>query len=213
LAKEEDWEYEPPRLDAPVATVTMGLDGTCLLMCEDGWREAMVGTRGSYDKDGERLHTIYTAATPEYGKLTFSERFDREVDRVKAAYPEARYVGVADGARENWTYLELKTSVQVVDFYHATQYIWSAADPLFPEDATGLRPWIDAWCHRPKREPGAAGALIAELETRGAALGRKRLPAEVESALTYFRNQVKGDFPTDGGRRVKDLSRSLVLGW
>jgi hypothetical protein len=33
---------------------------------------------------------IYTAATPEYGKLTFFERFDREVDRVKAAYLEAR---------------------------------------------------------------------------------------------------------------------------
>lgn len=36
--------------------------------------------------------------------------------------------------------------LQVVDFYHATQYLWKAADPLFPEDATGLRPWIDTWC-------------------------------------------------------------------
>ncbi|QDV39474.1 ISKra4 family transposase [Tautonia plasticadhaerens] len=192
LAKEEDWQYELPRLDAQVATVTIGLDGTCLLMCEDGWREAMVGSIGFYDKDGERLHTIYTAATPEYGKLTFLERFDREIDRVKAAYPEARYVGVADGARDNWLYLDLKTEVQVVDFFHATQYLWAAADPLFPDDATGLRPWIDSWCHRLKHEPGAARALIAELETRGAALVRKRLPAEVDSALTYFRNQLKG---------------------
>lgn len=47
-------------------------------------------------------------------------------------------------------------------------------------------------CHRLKHDPGAAEALIADLETRGASLGRKRLPVEVESTLTYFRNQVKG---------------------
>jgi hypothetical protein len=193
LAKEEAWEYELPDLGGPVATVTVGLDGTCLLMCETGWREAMVGTLGFYNKDGERLHTVYTAATPEYGKLTFFRRFDREVDRVKAAYPDALYVGLADGAKENWLYLDGETSVQVVDFYHATQYLWEAAEPLFARDGSGLRPWIDDWCHRLKHEPGAAAALIADLEARGAALGRKRLPAEVDAALTYFRNQVKGD--------------------
>src|ERR687894_2317028 len=89
LAQEESWDYALPKLEHPVATITLGLDGTCLLMCEDGWRQAMVGTLGFYDKDGERLHTIYTAATPEYGKLTFFERLDREIDRVKATYPGA----------------------------------------------------------------------------------------------------------------------------
>ena len=192
LAKEEAWEYELPAFDEPVATVTVGLDGTCMLMCEDGWREAMVGTLGFYNRAGERLHTVYTAATPEYGKLTFFRRFDREVDRLKAAYPDALYVGLADGARDNWLYLEGETSVQAVDFYHATQYLWKATEPLFAHDGAGLRPWVDDWCHRLKHEPGAAAALIADLETRGAALGKKRLPAEVDSALTYFRNQVKG---------------------
>ena len=52
------------------------MDGTCLLMCEDGWRETMVGTIGFYDRDGERQHTIYLAATPEYGKATFLDRLE-----------------------------------------------------------------------------------------------------------------------------------------
>jgi len=193
LAKEEAWEYELPAFDEPVATITVGLDGTCMLICETGWREAMVGTLGFYTKGGARLHTVYTAATPEYGKLTFFQRFDREVDRVKAAHPEALYVGLADGAKENWVYLEGETSVQVVDFYHATQYLWKAAEPLFAKDGAGLRPWVDDWCHRLKHETGAAAALIVDLEARGAALGKRRLPAEVDAALTYFRNQVKGD--------------------
>lgn len=194
LAKEEAWEYVLPAFAEPVATVTVGLDGTCMLMCEDGWREAMVGTFGFYDKDGERLHTVYTAATPEYGKLTFFERFDRELDRVKAAHPVALYVGVADGAKDNWLYLETVTKEQVVDFYHATQYIWKAAEALFAGTprACEMRPWVDDWCHRLKHEEGAAEAFIDDLRARGTALGRNRFPAEVDAALTYFGNQVKG---------------------
>ncbi len=68
LAKEEDWSDTLPKFEAPPATVAIGLDGTCALMCEDGWREAMVGTLAFSDRDGERRHTVYLAATPEYGK-------------------------------------------------------------------------------------------------------------------------------------------------
>ncbi len=99
MAQEEDWEYAPPELEGPIGTITIGMDGTCLLMCEDGWRETMVGTIGFYDRDGERQHTIYLAATPEYGKATFLDRLEREIGRVRAAYPQARYVGLADGAK------------------------------------------------------------------------------------------------------------------
>jgi hypothetical protein len=99
LAKEQDWEYALPELDEPIETITIGMDGTCLLMCEDGWRETMVGTIGFYDRQGERQHTIYLAATPEYGKATFLDRLEREIERVRAAYPRARYVGLADGGQ------------------------------------------------------------------------------------------------------------------
>jgi hypothetical protein len=58
LAKQQDWEYALPELGEPVETITIGMDGTCLLMCEDGWRETMVGTIGFYDRQGERQHTI-----------------------------------------------------------------------------------------------------------------------------------------------------------
>ncbi len=33
--------------DVKIESVGIGLDRTCMLMCEDGWREAMVGTIGS----------------------------------------------------------------------------------------------------------------------------------------------------------------------
>ena len=57
LAKEEDWSYHLPKMETPPATVAFSLDGTCTLMCEDGWRETMVGTISFYDGEGERQHT------------------------------------------------------------------------------------------------------------------------------------------------------------
>jgi hypothetical protein len=58
-AKEENWSYVAAKLDAVITTVAVGLDGTCMLLCEASWREAMVGTVTLYDAEGERQHTIY----------------------------------------------------------------------------------------------------------------------------------------------------------
>ncbi len=43
-AKEHEWRYALPKLDSAVSTVVLSLDGAHILMQEDGWREAMVGT-------------------------------------------------------------------------------------------------------------------------------------------------------------------------
>src|SRR3954454_23537915 len=123
MAKEEDWSYALPRFEVPPATVSISLDGTCTLMGEDGWRETMVGTLSFYDAEGERQHTIYLGATPEYGKATFLDRMEREIERVRAAYPRARYVGLADGAKGNREFLGRHTEVQVIDFWHAAEYL------------------------------------------------------------------------------------------
>src|SRR5262245_66241845 len=53
MAKEEEWEYSLPEPEGPTATITIGMDGTCLRMCEGGWREAVVGTIGLYEWGGE----------------------------------------------------------------------------------------------------------------------------------------------------------------
>jgi hypothetical protein len=42
--KEESWQYETPKLEKPAASVAIGMDGTCMLLCEDGYREARTGT-------------------------------------------------------------------------------------------------------------------------------------------------------------------------
>ena len=43
-AKEEKWNYATPELAGKVTTVGIGVDGTCMLICDQKWREAMTGS-------------------------------------------------------------------------------------------------------------------------------------------------------------------------
>ena len=187
-AKEEDWHYATPKLEREVKTIGLGLDGTCMLLCEEGYREAMTGTLSLYDQDGERLHTIYLGATPEYGKATFTERMEREIAHVKALYPEADYVGIADGASTNWDYLGQHVDIQILDFYHASGYLGDAAMAVFPKDKDKRDAWLEPRCHELKHKQGAASRLLKEMQ----ALGEKRMNAisreKLNAAITYFGN-------------------------
>jgi hypothetical protein len=189
LAKQEDWEYALPELEETPATITLGPDGTCLLLCEDGWRETMVGTIGSYDAEGGRQHTIYLAATPEYGKATSLGRMEREIGRVKASYPQARYVGLADGARGGWGFLGRHTETQVIDFWHAAESLSDAADVPFARTPEAKRAWLVSSCHRLRHEPGAARQLIKDLKRMAAEKGAPLEEEGVAAAVTYLTNQ------------------------
>ncbi len=189
LAQEETWDYALPEMEHPVTTITLGLDGTCLLLCEDGWRETMVGTIGFYDKAGERQHTIYMAATPEYGKATFLGRLESEVSRVKAKYPEAHYVGIADGAKGNWNFLGKHTAVQVTDFWHAVEYLGKAAVVLYRGQPTTRAEWMDASCHTLKHDAEGARAILKQLKALAQVRPWAKDDEDVQRAITYFANQ------------------------
>jgi len=188
LLKQEDWHYQTPKVPIAIETVSIGVDGTCMLLCEDGWRQAMVGTISLYDHQGERQHTTYIAAAPEHGRESFLLRMQPEVEQVKRLYPHAHYQGLADGAQENWTFLEPLTHTQVLDFYHVTQYLAKVAKAIHPRSAEYQQASMDTHCHTLKHEVGAATRLLAEMS----ALEPKRLSESVcsglQDAITYFRN-------------------------
>src|SRR3990167_8970535 len=162
--KEESWSYHVPDIkEAAVKTVSIGLDGTCMLMCEGSYRQAMVGTIALYDSEGERLHTTYVAAAPEYGKEKFKERLTREIERTNELYPAALKIGIADGAHDNWDFLEQHTNKQTLDFYHATEYLTDVADNVFASPIE-RKAWLNDRCHQLKHSIGAAGSLLTEME-------------------------------------------------
>jgi hypothetical protein len=189
LAKEEDWSYALPKFEEPPSTVTISLDGTGLHLCEDGWRETMVGTLAFYDGEGERLHTIDLAATPEYGKAKFLGHLEEEISRAKERYPAAHYVGIADGAKGNWEFLGRHTEVQVTDFWHAAEYLGQAAAVLYRGHPQTRKAWLDEACHRLKHEVGGADWVLKRLRSLARERPWAKEDEDVQRAITYFANQ------------------------
>lgn len=191
LAKEESWQYSVPEFERPSQTITIGLDGTCMLYCEDGWREAMVGTIAFYDVNSNRQHTIYTGASPEYGKEKFLNKFANEIERVKAKFPQAEYIGIADGARSNWPFLKRYCEHQIIDFYHATEYLSKASDSAFVNRCSEKITWLDESCHKLKHNKGAATRLLHEMEDWRELKMTGPAREQLEKSITYFTNNKK----------------------
>ncbi len=193
IAKEDTWEYEVPEFEEAVKGISIGLDGTCMLMKKDGWREAMTGTISLYDKHGERMHTRYIAAPPEYGKQTFLARLENDIESVKKQFPNVVSIGLADGAHDNWSFLNKHTDCQLLDFYHATEYLGSVGKVLFPnkKQAQEKGAWIEDQCHKLKHNTGGATRFLNLMKEIKLTLKKKADKETLAKSITYFKNNIK----------------------
>jgi len=188
--KGERWQYALPNdLDkGSVKAISVGLDGTCVLAIEGGYKQAMAGTISLLNRDGDRLHTIYVGSAPESGKRTFLGKMRKELSAVIKEFPKATIVGVADGARDNWEFLNEVTDRQIIDFFHVAEHLNEAAEVVCSNDAE-KEAWLSGRCHDLKHKPKGAGAIVVELKDY---LAEKRLRTTdreiVQKTLTYFEN-------------------------
>jgi len=187
-AKEESWHYATPKLTQPISTISVGVDGACLFVVEDGPRQAMVGSISLYDKEGERQHTIYLAATPEYGKETFYQRVGREIEQVQQLYPQARLTAVADGSEDNWTFTRKYTQDECIDFYHASAYLGWVAKAAHPRDLAAREEWLEDRRHQLKHQKGYAEMLLVEMKSLPVAGLSETVVEELSKAKSYFSN-------------------------
>ena len=174
-----------------VASAVLGLDGTCALFCDEGFKQCMVGTIALYDGAGEPLETIYLGQAPQVGKAEFLGRLDEEWQRVCKAYPQARRVALSDGARDYEPWLAARTTWQILDFYHASGYLAGAA-PGIERHKAGRVEWLEGACHALKHESGAAQRLADELATQAQAGSRTRGAAPALAAASgYFAHNIE----------------------
>ena len=210
-AKEEVWDYATPKLNKAISTVVVSLDGAFILMREDGYREAMVGNISLYDVTGKRQHTIYLGEAPEYGKGTFLYRLEKEIGTIKKQYPDVLYLGIADGAKNNWTFLEKHTSRQLLDYFHVTEYLATVSYAAYPgkTDKPKREIWLNERCTQLKHNSEAVEKLIDEMRrlTRKTSL-TKSIKEDLDAALTCFVNhrhmmdyatQIKKQLPIGSG--------------
>ena len=102
-----------------------------------GYREASCATLTFYDSEGERLETLRMARMPESKKVTLKSMLSAQVKAVLGQRPALKVVKVADGARDNWTYLDklLPEGTSVVDFFHAVEHLSSALDAAYGQSS------------------------------------------------------------------------------
>ena len=191
MAKEVDWEYLPnPDELEKVEVVSFGLDGTCMQMREDGWREAMAGTISLYNKDGDRVHTHYLAAAPEYGKKKFLDNLEESINKTIDLFPDSKKIGLADGARENWGFLENFCDYQVIDFYHVTTYLGSYSKAIYKTEKE-QKEWFERACSDLKSKHGSASRLYNEIKEEAKNKHKKKDQEVIDKTLSYFKNNVE----------------------
>ena len=110
------------------------------------WREASVGTVSFWDKDGERLKTLYLGEMPSYRKLGLVARLEKEFAAVHSERPDLRVVLASDGAPTQWEELRSladrvigdKPRTELLDFFHCASRLGTAAKAIWgkTEDAT-----------------------------------------------------------------------------
>jgi hypothetical protein len=189
VEKEIAWNYAPLAAEgAKVKTIGIGVDGTCVLFCDEGYRQVMVGTVALYSADGERLHTTYVAQAPERGKAAFYQKMDREISEITARFPQARVAAVADGAHDHWAWLEERSMWQILDFWHVSEYL-AAVAPAMERNKAQQENWLADACHRLKHQSGEAATLLTEMEQAFVSAKGSGRPA-LEKAISYFRNHL-----------------------
>ncbi len=184
--------FYPKTSPDEVGSLSFGLDGAMMNIRKKGWKEAMVGTIALYDKEGKRLETFYISNAPEKGKKSFIERFIKLTNEAKKFAPNATTIGLADGAKCNWKILNPITDRQILDFYHASEYLSKASDALFPNDDKKRKEWLTKSCHNLKHNNGGAKRLLTEMEKELSEMKNKtKRKKELQITVTYFKNGYK----------------------
>jgi len=200
---EDRWVYDLPGSlkDKEVCSVSISRDGAMVHLLDGkasapkrvaGYREAMCGVISMYDDQGELLHSVYQGVGPQKRKAAFTYLLDQEVDRLKVQMKDKGsspvYVGVADGAVDNWEQLTRQTDHQVTDYYHVTERLYRLAEVL-PMSKRKRSLWIKEQ-KRTLLEDAEGARIVAERAgsmAEGVKTKKRRDIAKAQ--VVYLKNQ------------------------
>jgi hypothetical protein len=183
--KEDHWVYKSPGTHTQAVAITVYVDGTCVALVGERYKQVMVGAIDILDDDGERLETVYLAQAPEDGKATFFTRMEQELDLVKRRYPGLRCVGLSDGASDLQRWLEDHCDFITLDFYHVSEYV-SAAAVGFGNTEQERKDWMQDTLHKLKHHADGAVKLLRQLRAKSSSPELNQdAKTVVEAALGY----------------------------
>ena len=169
--------------------VAVSLDGVMAPMKTGGggYREASCASVSLYDGEGERLSTVRMARMPQSKKVTLKTMVAAEVEAVLNQRPDLQLVKIADGAKDNWTFLSqvLPEGVELIDFFHAAEHLKGAFDAAYGAGDSKATAQFEKYRHRLRHETDGVGKVIRALRHLCSKHPERERIAQV---LGYFRN-------------------------
>jgi hypothetical protein len=115
----------------------------CYFLIDDDYstyKEASCGTVSYFDEEGRLLRTQYYGRMPEERKVKLKNLLEKHVKEDLKLRPDLELVAIADGAKDNWTYIDttFPDAVKVLNFYHAAEHLKKAIDILFTDGKQAL---------------------------------------------------------------------------
>jgi len=202
----------PPPPQAP-ARLYISMDGKLVHTHSGGWRELKLGacytTRQVRPQShperlevrAEQFSFVADITDPEtFGRLLWLEAHRRGVQQVQEV------VAIGDGAHWIWNLVEeqFPEAVQIVDWYHATEYIWNAAHAVYGETNDLAKPWAQA-----RLDELWAGQVTTVVGCLQAHAGK----AAVDAAISYYTNNAaRMRYPEYRARGLQIGSGSIESG-
>lgn len=193
-AVEAAWNLAAPQLpplpaEAP-RRLYVSMDGTTVLTREEDWKEMKIGA-------------FYTATTPPpsqrtdswevraqemsfYADFADAETFGRALwlEGYRRGVTQAReVVAIGDGAHWIWNLVaeHFPGAIQVVDWYHASQYIWKVAYAAWGEGSAEAQEWAEK--RLDELWAGEVAEVIQHCQEQAAVAGEA-----AHQAVTYYAN-------------------------
>src|SRR4051794_30367581 len=186
--------------------LAVGRDGVFVpIRGDDSYREAATATLSVYDRAGVRLGTVYLGRMPEPGQATLSGQLTRLIVDVLTRWsgPLPRLAYVTDAGHHPTEYYERVLRPMhhpcrpgerlewewVIDFYHASNYVYSLSETLFV-DRRKAQAWARKMCRWLKSKPRAVNRI---LHSAAAIRSRRVVPGQTrayEKAYGYLRGHI-----------------------
>lgn len=137
-----------------------------------GWSEASVGVLTFYNADGTRVGTRRYARMPEEQKQATKGWLRSELEHVRRVRPDLVEVAIADGAANNWTFMEaLEVDHEVVDFFHTADHLHRHVNLANGAATVATQQKLKRMRRQLLEEDGGANRVFAELERLRKAAG------------------------------------------
>jgi len=176
----------------------------------DGWHDVKAGIVHPLQGDLPQSYIVEVGSMEQAGRKLYAE-----VIRQGSNPDRDTMVCVADGAPTNWIQFEANFTqrVEILDWYHATEHLWAAANGVYGEGTAEAKAWEKEaesvlWTGHP--EQVLELLTQAEQHPKGQAAASQQHYFETNQARMQYQAYREQAYPIGSGRMESGCKQAIV---